>query len=91
MSEGTNPRAFEIATEMALKNKSVDIALGMFDYLKKKEQPIRPHYFWPLFVAKINQNDLKGIYYFCILLIKQINQKYISSFRIEIHNEYYDR
>lgn len=49
---------------MALKNGSVNLALGLFDYLKKKEQPIRQHYFWPLFVAKSKQNDLEGTYYY---------------------------
>lgn len=63
VSEETNPKAFEIATEMALKNGSVDLALGLFDYLKKKEQPIRQHYFWPLFVAKSKENNLEGILY----------------------------
>lgn len=61
VSEGTNSKAFEIATEMALKNGSVDIALGMFEYLKENNQPIRQHYFWPIFVAKIKQNDLQGL------------------------------
>lgn len=60
VSEGTNSKAFEIATEMALKNGSVDIALGMFEYLKENDQPIRQHYFWPIFVAKNKQNDLQG-------------------------------
>lgn len=53
---------------MALKNGSVDIALGMFDYLKKNEQPIRQHYFWPLFIAKNEQNDLKGNFLIVIYL-----------------------
>lgn len=50
---------------MALKNGSVNIALGMFEYLKKNEQPIRQHYFWPILVAKAKQNDLEGN---CIML-----------------------
>ncbi|CAH1737969.1 unnamed protein product [Aphis gossypii] len=61
VSEGTNSKAFEIATEMALKNGSIDIALGMFKYLKELDQPIRQHYFWPIFVAKNKQNDLQGL------------------------------
>lgn len=62
MSDELNPRAFEIATEMALKNGSVDIALGMFEYLHKNDHSIKQHYFWPLFVAKNKQNDLQGIF-----------------------------
>lgn len=65
MSDGSNPRAFEIATEMALKNGSVDLALSMFEHLKNNDHPIKQHYFWPLFVAKNKQNDLQGI--FCAL------------------------
>ncbi|KAL4132666.1 hypothetical protein QTP88_009784 [Uroleucon formosanum] len=61
VSEGTNSKAFEIATEMALKNGSIDIALGMFKYLKENDQPVRQHYFWPIFVAKNKQNDLQGL------------------------------
>ncbi|XP_025193243.1 leucine-rich PPR motif-containing protein, mitochondrial [Melanaphis sacchari] len=61
VSEGTNPKAFEVATEMALKNGSIDIALGMFKYMKENNQPIRQHYFWPIFVAKNKQNDLQGL------------------------------
>lgn len=60
MSEGTNPKAFEIAAELALRNRSIDIALGIFELLKQNEHPIRQHYFWPLFVAKNKQNDLEG-------------------------------
>jgi len=62
LSEGTNPKAFEIAAETALRNGSVDIALGMFQHMKKNEQPIRQHYFWPIFVAKNKQNDMEGKY-----------------------------
>jgi len=54
---------------MALKNGSVDIALGMFRYLKEHDQPIRQHYFWPLFVAKNKQNDLQGNYFFYIYIL----------------------
>lgn len=71
MSEGTNPKAFEIATEMALRNGSVNLALGMFDYLKKNEHSIKQHYFWPIYVAKNNQNDLEGNF----LLFMYINYK----------------
>lgn len=60
MSEGTNSKAFDIAAEMALKNESVDTALGIFQYMKENKQPIRQHYFWPLFVAKSKVNDLEG-------------------------------
>lgn len=54
---------------MALKNGSIDIALGMFKYLKEHDQPIRQHYFWPIFVAKNKQNDLQGNYFFLQILI----------------------
>jgi len=64
VSEGSNSKAFEVATELALKNGSIDIALGMFKYLKENDHPIRQHYFWPIFVAKNKQNDLQGNYFF---------------------------
>jgi len=71
VSKGLNPKAFEIAAELALRNGSVNIALGMFDYLKKNEHPIKQHYFWPLFVAKIKQDDFDGnlfILYFSLYI-----------------------
>jgi len=68
VSEGSNSKAFEIATEMALKNGSVNIALGMFEYLKENGQPIRQHYFWPIFVVKDKQNDLQGNDYFVLCI-----------------------
>lgn len=74
MSEGTNPKAFEIATELALKNGSTNIALGMFKYLKKNNLPVRQHYFWPIFVAKIKSNDLQGnlfVYYFSEMIFNE--------------------
>jgi len=45
---------------MALKNKSTDIALGLFEYMKKIDMPIRQHYFWPIFAVKNKENDFIG-------------------------------
>ncbi|VVC25742.1 Pentatricopeptide repeat,Tetratricopeptide-like helical domain [Cinara cedri] len=73
VSEQTNPKAFDIATEIALQNGSVDLALSMFEYLKKNEQPVRQHYFWPLFVAKSKQNDLKGLKNILSIMINEYN------------------
>lgn len=65
VNEETNPKAFEIATEMALRNGSVDVALGLFQYLKGNEHVVRQHYFWPILAFKKNQNDLEGS--FCVI------------------------
>lgn len=54
---------------MALRNGSVDIALGMFQHMKKNEQPIRQHYFWPILVAKNKQNDMEGKLFVTIKIV----------------------
>ncbi|XP_050542701.1 leucine-rich PPR motif-containing protein, mitochondrial-like isoform X8 [Daktulosphaira vitifoliae] len=73
VDEGSNPRAFEYATEMALKNGSVNIALGLFEYMKQKEQSLRQHYFWPLLVSKNKQNDLNGLNDLLSIMINSYN------------------
>ncbi|XP_050423237.1 leucine-rich PPR motif-containing protein, mitochondrial-like [Adelges cooleyi] len=60
IADGSNLMAIEHATEMALKKGSVNTALGLFEYMNKKELPIRQHYFWPLLVSKSKLNDLDG-------------------------------
>jgi len=81
VSEGTNPKAFENAAELALRNGSVDIALGMFDYLKKNDHTIKQHYFWPLFVAKIKQDDFDGNlfvrYFICVNINTWIKKMFV--------------
>jgi len=83
---------------MALKNGSIDIALGMFKYLKELDQPIRQHYFWPIFIAKNKLNDLQGNYFFYIYINfcrvkKNLNLNNFYQFfycRIKRCAEYYD-
>ncbi|XP_055917516.1 leucine-rich PPR motif-containing protein, mitochondrial [Eupeodes corollae] len=49
--EGLNPKALLIATEAGLVNGANHATLPLLKELKNSGQPIRQHYFWPLFCS----------------------------------------
>lgn len=61
ISEGLVPNAFFIATEGALQHGHTELALKLFQELKKEGLEIRPHYYWPLLAQKGKENDEEGL------------------------------
>lgn len=55
-----NTRALHIAAEIALK-RSPPMALPIFEALVKREQSLRPHYFWPLMMYNFRRHNEAGI------------------------------
>ncbi|KAJ9588803.1 hypothetical protein L9F63_017914, partial [Diploptera punctata] len=62
VSDGRNPLAFEKAARSALSQNKVNIALELFEALKHRGLPVKPHYFWPLIITASNTEGEKGIF-----------------------------
>ncbi|XP_037813654.1 leucine-rich PPR motif-containing protein, mitochondrial [Lucilia sericata] len=55
-----NTRALHVAAEIALK-RNPPMALPILEALVKREQPLRPHYFWPLMMYNFRRHNESGI------------------------------
>ncbi|KAM7347356.1 leucine-rich pentatricopeptide repeat containing 2 [Cochliomyia hominivorax] len=55
-----NIRALHIAAEIALK-RNPPMVLPIFEALVKREQPLRPHFFWPLMMYNFRRHNEAGI------------------------------
>lgn len=55
-----NTRALHISAEIALR-RSPPMALPIFEALVKREQSLRPHYFWPLMMYNFRRHSESGI------------------------------
>jgi hypothetical protein len=60
VSDGRNPRALEQAVGVALIGGKVEIALALLQGMKLRSCTLRPHYFWPLFIAASKSAGEKG-------------------------------
>lgn len=60
VSDGRNPLALEQAVGAALIGGKVDIALALLEGMKLRSRTLRPHYFWPLFIAASKSAGEKG-------------------------------
>jgi hypothetical protein len=60
VSDGRNPLALERAVGAALSCGKVEIALTLLQVMKDRHLPLRPHYFWPLFIAASKNDGEKG-------------------------------
>lgn len=63
VSDGRNPFALERAVGAAMSYGKVDIALSLFQAMKHRSLPLRPHYFWPLFIAASKNGGEKGVFF----------------------------
>jgi hypothetical protein len=61
--DGRNPFALERAVVAAMSCGKVEIALSLFKVMKNRSLPLRPHYFWPLFIAAGKNDGEKGWQY----------------------------
>lgn len=59
VSEGRNPRAVFVATEMSLRRHSPQ-SMDFLRFLATVE-PLKPHYFWPLFIEGYQMNGEQGV------------------------------
>ena len=57
---GKNARALHIATEIAMRRHPPN-ALPFLDTLAKEQDPLRPHYFWPLIMYNYRRHGESGI------------------------------
>lgn len=62
VEENLNLQSLSIAMENSLRFKKESLALELFRGAKERSIPLRPHFFWPLIVARGKQNDLNGLY-----------------------------
>lgn len=60
VSDGRNPRALEQAVVAALIGGKMEIALALLQGMKLRGFVLRPHYFWPLFIAARKSGGEKG-------------------------------
>jgi hypothetical protein len=60
VSDGRNPQALEQAVGAALIGGKVEIALALLQGMKLRSCTLRPHYFWPLFIAASKSAGEKG-------------------------------
>jgi hypothetical protein len=60
VSDGRNPWALEQAVGVALIGGKVEIALALLQGMKLCSRTLRPHYFWPLFIAASKSAGEKG-------------------------------
>jgi leucine-rich PPR motif-containing protein len=63
VSDGRNPSALETAVGAAMSCGKVENALLLFEAMKHRNLPLRPHYFWPLFIAAGKNDGEKGWQY----------------------------
>ncbi|XP_053615995.1 leucine-rich PPR motif-containing protein, mitochondrial-like [Plodia interpunctella] len=61
MASGRNPIAIQNASEAALQQGKVPLALDMFVRMKQMGLPLRPHYFWPILLHNSKSYGEKGI------------------------------
>jgi hypothetical protein len=60
VSDGRNPLALEQAVGTALIGGKLEIALALLEGMKLRSRTLRPHYFWPLFIAASKSVGEKG-------------------------------
>jgi hypothetical protein len=60
VSDGRNPWALEQAVGAALIGGKVEIAPALLQGMKLRSVTLRPHYFWPLFIAASKSAGEKG-------------------------------
>jgi hypothetical protein len=73
VSDGRNPLALEKAVSAALSCGKVEIALALFQAMKHHNLALRPHYFWPLFIAASKSDGEKGWHYVQIFFSTSFN------------------
>lgn len=56
-----NPRASLIALEGAITNRNIELTTALLKQLHKMGQPIRQHYFWPLFCNGKSTDDVLSV------------------------------
>jgi hypothetical protein len=59
-SDGRNLHALQQAVGAALTCGKVEIALALLQGMKLRSFMLRPHYFWPLFIAASKSAGEKG-------------------------------
>jgi hypothetical protein len=78
VSDGRNPLALERAVGAALSCGKVETALSLFQAMKHRSLPLRPHYFWPLFIAASKSDGEKGWQYVLDIILNLLQQHIIS-------------
>jgi hypothetical protein len=73
VSDQRNPLALEKAVGAALSFGKVEIALALLQEMRSRRLELRPHYFWPLFIAASKSDGEKGWHCVQILLSIFIN------------------
>jgi hypothetical protein len=63
VSDGRNLRALEQAVGAALSFAKVELVLTLLQGMKDRSVTLRPHYFWPLFIAASKNGGEKGWQY----------------------------
>lgn len=54
-TSNVSPKAVQIATNVAVQQGNFELSMALFNALKEMKEPVRLHYFWPLFVT-CNEN-----------------------------------
>ncbi|KAH8397752.1 hypothetical protein KR222_000462, partial [Zaprionus bogoriensis] len=57
---GQNTRALQLLTELALRRQP-GVALACLEALRAAEEPLRPHYFWPLLLHEHRREGEAGV------------------------------
>ncbi|CAB3371624.1 Hypothetical predicted protein [Cloeon dipterum] len=58
---GANPRALYVALETSLNEGNDSVSFELMQKLKEAGEPLRQHYFWPLFLRRQKDNNVKGL------------------------------
>jgi hypothetical protein len=72
-SDRRNPLALERAAGAALSYGKVEIALTLLQAMVHRNLPLRPHYFWPLFIAASKNDGEKGWHYVLDIVVVFLN------------------
>ncbi|XP_065221007.1 leucine-rich PPR motif-containing protein, mitochondrial-like [Planococcus citri] len=84
VEENLNVLALNIAMENSLRYKKESLAFELFRAAKERNVILRPHYFWPLLVARGEANDLDGVY----KVLSSINAEFNVPINTETVREY---
>ncbi|XP_065220787.1 leucine-rich PPR motif-containing protein, mitochondrial-like [Planococcus citri] len=84
VEENLNVLALSIAMENSLRYKKESLAYELFRAAKERNMTLRPHYFWPLIVARGEANDLDGVY----KVLSSMNVEFNVPINMETVREY---
>lgn len=73
-SQGLIPNAILIATENALIQGRTEVAQKLFGEYEKEGLEVRSHFYWPLLVQKVKENDEEGLLY----IIQEMQHKNVN-------------